>query len=62
VLARSFCLYVAMFWAIRGGLQSVFDVKDYLTAWWLKAGYFALSVLFAALAIIYGWAALLPRF
>jgi hypothetical protein len=62
VLARSFCLYVAMFWAIRGGLQSVFDVEDYLTAWWLKTGYFALSVMFVALTIIYGWAALLPRF
>ena len=62
VLARSFCAYVAVFWAIRGGLQPVFDVKDYLTAWWLTAGYFALSVMFAALTIVYGWAALLPRF
>ena len=26
------------------------------------AGYFALSVLFVALSVIYGWAALLPRF
>lgn len=61
VLARSFCAYVAVFWAIRGGLQPVFDVKGYLTAWWLTAGYVALSVMFAALTIIYGWAALLPR-
>jgi hypothetical protein len=60
-LARGFCAYVAVFWAIRGGLQAVFDAKQYLTAWWLKAGYFALSVMFVALAIIYGWAALLPH-
>ena len=60
VLARSFCAYVAVFWGIRCGLQAVFDVKEYLTAWWLRAGYFALSVMFAALTLIYSWAALVP--
>jgi uncharacterized membrane protein YhaH (DUF805 family) len=40
------------------GLQGVFDVKPHLTAWWLKLGYGLLTVLFAFLAAVYGWAAL----
>ena len=56
-LARGFCAYVAFFWGIRLGLQFVFDVKEHLTAWWLKAGYFALTVLFAFFTAVYGYAA-----
>ena len=59
-LARGFCAYVAVFWGIRAALQLVFDVKAHLTARWLKAGYVALSLMFVALTMIYGWAAL-PR-
>jgi len=57
-LARAFCAYVAVFWGIRLGLQAVFDVKDHLTAWWLRAGYFALTLLFAGFTAVYGLAAL----
>jgi hypothetical protein len=57
-LARGFCAYVAVFWGIRVGLQAVFDVKGYLPTWWLKAGYFALTLMFAALTVVYTWAAL----
>jgi hypothetical protein len=56
-LARGFCLYVAVFWGIRLTLQGVFDVKDHLTAWWLRAGYALLTVMFATFTIIYSWAA-----
>lgn len=56
-LARGFCLYVAVFWGIRLGLQPIFDVKAHLTAWWLKAGYFGLTILFAVLTAVYGWGA-----
>jgi hypothetical protein len=56
-LARGFCLYVFVFWLIRLGLQGIFDVKEHLTTWWLRLGYRVLTVLFACLAIIYGWAA-----
>lgn len=56
-LARSFCAYVALFWGIRLCLQPVFDVKAHLTARWLKAGYFALTVLFAFFTVVYGYAA-----
>jgi len=57
-LARGICLYVAIFWGVRVVLQAVFDVKEHLTAWWLKAGYAVLTLLFASFTIIYGWAAL----
>ena len=57
-LARGLCGYIAIFWGIRVALQGVFDVKEHLTAWWLKAGYFALTVLFAGFTIVYAWAAL----
>jgi hypothetical protein len=60
-LARSFCLFVAVFWGIRLGLQSVFDVKQHLTVWWLRLGYYTLTLLFAAFTILYGWAALRPH-
>jgi hypothetical protein len=57
-LARGFCAYVAVFWGIRLGLQAVFDVKDHVTTWWLRAGYFVLTLMFAALTVVYTWAAL----
>jgi hypothetical protein len=47
-LARGFCAYVAVFWGIRIALQGVFDVKEHLTTWWLKVGYFALTMMFIA--------------
>jgi hypothetical protein len=57
-LARGFCAYVAVFWGTRVGLQAVFDVKDHLTTCWLRAGYFLLTLMFAALTVVYTWAAL----
>jgi hypothetical protein len=59
-LARGFCGYVFVFWLVRLGLQGVFDVKPHLTTWWLRWGYRLLSVLFAVLVLIYGWAAMGP--
>jgi uncharacterized membrane protein YhaH (DUF805 family) len=56
-LARGVCCYIAVFWGIRVALQGVFDVKEHLTAWWLKAGYFILTVLFATFTFVYAWAA-----
>ncbi len=52
-LARGFCGYVAVFWGIRVALQAVFDVKGHLTTWWLKAGYFVLTLIFAAFTVVY---------
>jgi len=60
-LARSACGFVAVFWGVRVCLQPVFDAKPYLTEWWLKTGYHTLTVLFAALTLAYGFAALAPQ-
>jgi hypothetical protein len=38
----------------------VFDVKDFLYAWWLKLGYLALTILFAGFTFVYGYAVLWP--
>jgi hypothetical protein len=51
--SRGMCAYVAVFWGIRVVLQAVFDVREHLTAWWLKAGYRALTMLFLVLTIVY---------
>ena len=59
-LARGFCAYVAVFWGIRLVLQGVLDVKEHLTAWWLRLGYYGLTVLFTSFTVVYGWAALRP--
>jgi hypothetical protein len=57
-LARGVCAYVAVFWGIRLLLQAVFDIRGYLTRPWMKAGYAALTVMFASFTAIYGWAAI----
>jgi hypothetical protein len=57
-LARFVCAYIAVFWGIRLVLQAVFDVKEHLNAWWLKLGYYCLTVLFACFTLLYGYAAL----
>jgi len=59
-LARGVCAYIAMFWGVRLALQPVFDVKEHLTKWWLKAGYHALTLLFIGFVLIYCYAALAP--
>jgi hypothetical protein len=59
-LARAVCLYVALFWGIRLSLQGVLEVREHLTAWWLKAGYHTLTVLFASFTLLFAWAALRP--
>jgi hypothetical protein len=57
-LARGVCAYVALFWGVRLACQAVFDMKPYLTRPWMKAGYAALTALFASLTAIYGWVAI----
>ena len=57
-LARGFCAYVTVYWGVRVVLQAFFNVKEHLTAWWLRIGYVVLGLLFLSLTIVYGWAAL----
>ena len=58
-LARGFCAYVALFWGIRVVFQAVFDVKNHLTTWVLKASYFALTLMFAGFTVVYTLGALM---
>ena len=58
-LARCVCGYFALFWGARLCLLGVFDVKDHVTAPWLTAGYWALNLVFVALFLIFGAAAVL---
>ncbi len=54
-LARSFCLFAAVFWGVRVGLQGVFDARPFLTKWWLTAGYHTLTVMFLFFVGVFGW-------
>lgn len=56
-LARAVCLYGAVFWGVRLGLQGVFDVRPHLTARWLSVGYHTLTGLFLFFTAVYGYAA-----
>jgi hypothetical protein len=58
-LARGFCAFVAVFWLARLGVQFfVFDARPYLTNWFYRLGYHALTVVFASLSGLYACAAL----
>jgi hypothetical protein len=57
-LARGVCGYIAVFWGIRLALQWIFDVKEHLSAWWLRLGYYVLTILFASFTLLYGFSAL----
>ena len=59
-LARSVCGYIGVFWGVRLVLQWVFDVKEHISTWWLRLGYYALTLLFASFTLLYGLAALRP--
>lgn len=58
LLARCVCGYAAVFWGVRVCLQPVLDVKEHLTAWWLRAGYHLLTILFLYFTATFAWAAL----
>jgi hypothetical protein len=59
--ARSLCAFIAIFWAARLIVQfAVFDPSPFLTSRHLVLGYHSLTVIFAALIFIYGWAAFFP--
>lgn len=59
-LARAFCGYVAVFWAVRLAIQFfVFDAKPYLRNWFLTIGYHGLTIVFAWHTVVFGYAAVL---
>ena len=56
-LARALAAYMAVFWGVRLSLQTVFDVKEHLKTWWLRAGYHTLSLLFGFFTAVFAYAA-----
>jgi hypothetical protein len=58
-VARSLCLFIAIFWGARLFVQfAIFDARPFLTNWIYKTGYHALTIIFAFLTFVYGKAAL----
>lgn len=58
-LARTVCAVIAIFWLARLVVQFfVFDARPFLTTTFLRLGYHGLTLLFTALVLIYGCAAL----
>jgi hypothetical protein len=58
-LGRALAAVIALFWLARLGVQLfVFDARPFLTTWFYKAGYHALTFVFVVLALVFGGAAL----
>lgn len=57
--ARAFATFVAVFWLARLAVQLfVFDARPFLTNWFYKAGYHALTLVFILFVAVFGCAAL----
>jgi hypothetical protein len=46
--------YGFVFWGARVALQWVYDIKPFLVARWMRAGYHVLTVAFVSLTVLYG--------
>jgi hypothetical protein len=58
-VARSLCVFIAIFWGARLFVQfAIFDPHPFLTNWFYKLGYHALTIIFAFLVFVYGKAAI----
>ena len=58
-VAHSLCAFIAIFWGARLFVQfAIFNPRPFLTNWFYKLGYHALTVIFAFLVFVYGKAAL----
>jgi uncharacterized membrane protein len=58
-VARSLCLFITIFWGARLLVQfAIFDARPFLTNWFYKTGFHALTIIFAFLTFVYGKAAL----
>ena len=60
--ARGLCGFIAVFWLVRLGVQLfVFDARPFLTNWFYRVGYQALTLAFIGHVAVYGTAVLWPR-
>lgn len=61
-LARAVCGMIALFWAVRLGVQLfVFDAKPFLTRPLYHVGYHLLTLAVIFLIAVYTWAAVFPK-
>jgi hypothetical protein len=61
-LGRGVALFVCAFWTARLAVQLfIFDAKPFLTNWFYKLGYNALTLVFIYFAAVYGIAAFAQR-
>jgi hypothetical protein len=58
-VARSLCLFIAIFWGARLFVQfAIFNPRPFLRTWFYQLGYHTLTVIFAFLVFVYGRAAI----
>jgi hypothetical protein len=56
-VARSLCAFIAFFWTARLFVQLfVFDARPFLTNWFYKTGYRALTAVFVYFVAVYSYA------
>jgi len=61
-LARAMCAFFAVFWTLRLAVATwIFDMRPYLTSKARRLGYSFLNLVFVYLPIVYGLAAVQPR-
>jgi len=56
-LGRAVCGYIALFWIVRLAVQLYYDFRPHVDRFWLRLSYHALSALFVAFGLLYGWLA-----
>ncbi len=57
-VGRSVCAVIAIFWGVRLAVQLfIFDATPFLTRWFWKVGYNALTLVFIAMVVIFTWGA-----
>ncbi len=52
-LGHILCVYLMLFWTARLLLQLVFDVKAYMTNWFVITGDIILTIIFLSLTVIF---------
>lgn len=58
LVGRSVCAVIALFWGVRLVVQLfIFDATPFLTRWYWKLGYHALTVIFIVMVAIFTWGA-----
>lgn len=61
-VARSLAAFIALFWAVRLGVQwLVFDARPFLTTRWRALGYHTLAAAFIYFVAVFSYVAFMPQ-